>query len=163
MVIFFVFLDSICLLLKAAEYSRADELAERWLSCEENFLNHKYLKITELYVKHVLLPQGLHRRIDNFLEGNEALTLEQKQVRVCVLSFFVEKKQYIIIIVATVFLGKRSCFETHGHHFNMHTLRSRSYFLLKDNSNHEVLTLWLKRNEAISLSCNTIIILNVLN
>ena len=83
---FFVFLDSICLLLKAAEYSRADELAERWLSCEENFLHHKYLKITELYVKHVLLPQGLHRRIDNFLEGNEALTLEQKQVRVCVLS-----------------------------------------------------------------------------
>ena len=127
---FFVFLDSICLLLKAAEYSRADELAERWLSCEENFLHHKYLKITELYVKHVLLPQGLHRRIDNFLEGNEALTLEQKQVRVCVLSFFVEKKkQYkIIIIVATVFLGKRSCFETHGHHFYAYPACQKLFF-----------------------------------
>ena len=45
----------------------------------------------------------------------------------------------------------------------MHTLHARSYFLLKDNSNHEVLTLWLKRNGAISLSCNTIIILSVLN
>lgn len=81
----------ICLLLKAAEYSRADELAERWLSCEENFLNHKYLKITELYVKHVLLPQGLHRRIDIFLEGNEALTLEQKQEMVISLKTLSEK------------------------------------------------------------------------
>ena len=125
---FFVFLGSICLLLKAAEYSRADELAERWLSCEENFLHHKYLKITELYVKHVLLPQGLHRRIDNFLEGNEALTLEQKQVRVCVLSFFVEKKKQYIIIVATVFLGKRSCFEIHGYHFYAYPACQKLFF-----------------------------------
>lgn len=107
---FLFFLDSICLLLKASEYSRADELAEKWLSCEENFHHHKYLKITELYVKHVLLPQGFHRKIDNFLEGNEALTFEQKQVRACVLSFLQEKNNYIII--AAVCFGKRSCFET---------------------------------------------------
>lgn len=78
---FFNIHDSICLLLKASEYGAADDLAEKWLGCEENFLEQKYFEITELYTKHVLLPQGLHQNIEQFLETNKALSSEQKQVR----------------------------------------------------------------------------------
>ena len=72
---------SICLLLKASKHAEADELAEKWLCCEENFHQQKYLEITELYVKHVLLPKGLHEKIQQFLETNKALSSEQRQVR----------------------------------------------------------------------------------
>ena len=72
--------DSICLLLKASEYGAADELAEEWLCCEENFFQQNYLEIIELYIKYVLLPQGLHEKIEQFLDTNKVLTSKQKQV-----------------------------------------------------------------------------------
>lgn len=58
----------------------ADELAEKWLCCEENFSQEKYLELTEFYVKNVLFPRGLHGKIQQFLETNRALSTEQKQV-----------------------------------------------------------------------------------
>ncbi|XP_068748417.1 uncharacterized protein [Montipora capricornis] len=70
----------ICLLSKASEFGEAGEMAEKWLSCEKNFLHQKYLRITELYINCVLVPQGLHRKIETFLEGNKVLTSQQKQL-----------------------------------------------------------------------------------
>lgn len=69
----------ICLLSKASEFGEAGEMAEKWLSCEKNFLHQKYFRITELYINCVLVPQGLHRKIETFLEGNKVLTSQQKQ------------------------------------------------------------------------------------
>jgi len=72
--------DSIYLLVKASEYRAADELADKWLFCAENFSHQRYLEIVEFYVKQVLFPQGMHEKIHQFLETNKALTSEQKQV-----------------------------------------------------------------------------------
>jgi len=69
----------IYLLVKASEYRAADELADKWLFCAENFSHQRYLEIVEFYVKQVLFPQGMHGKIHQFLETNKALTSEQKQ------------------------------------------------------------------------------------
>ena len=46
----------------------------------------------------------------------------------CIEFFGKKKKQYIIIIIATVFLGKRSCFETHEHHFYAYPACQKLFF-----------------------------------
>ena len=68
--------------MKGSKFDKASELAEKWLNFEKNFsLELEYLKITECYVKHVLFPQGLFDKIQQFLETNQVITPEQRQVR----------------------------------------------------------------------------------
>ncbi|KAL9959952.1 hypothetical protein ACROYT_G033331 [Oculina patagonica] len=71
----------ICLLLKESMFDEASDLAEKWLNYEKNFsLELKYLEIAQCYVKHVLFPQGLFEKIQQFLETNQVITPEQRQV-----------------------------------------------------------------------------------
>ena len=61
-------------------YKEAGELAEDWLNCEGNFSHVKYLKIAEFYIRHILFPQGLHEKIKEFLESNQVVPSDQRQV-----------------------------------------------------------------------------------
>lgn len=67
--------------MKASKYAEAVEVAEKWLCFEDNFSQRNYLEITEFYIKHVLLPQQLNEKVQQFLETNRALTPEQRQVQ----------------------------------------------------------------------------------
>ena len=77
----FCILCSVCLLLKASKYKEAGKLVQDWLSCEDNFSQVKYVKIAEVYVKHILFPQQLHEEIKCFLETNQVIPSSEKQVR----------------------------------------------------------------------------------
>ncbi|XP_058969415.2 peroxisome assembly protein 26 isoform X2 [Pocillopora verrucosa] len=70
----------VCLLLKASKYKEAGKLVQDWLSCEDNFSQVKYVKIAEVYVKHILFPQQLHEEIKCFLETNQVIPSSEKQV-----------------------------------------------------------------------------------
>ena len=78
------------MLLKTSNWGKAAELAEKWLECEENFsLKLEYCQIAECYIKHILFPQELFEKIQQFLKRNEVLTPEQRKVRAyysCVIS-----------------------------------------------------------------------------
>ena len=77
---FLLMFNSICLLMKASKHAEAIEVAEKWLCFEDNFSQQNYLEVTEFYIKHVLLPQKLNEKVQQFLETNRALTPEQRQV-----------------------------------------------------------------------------------
>ena len=77
---FLLMFNSICLLMKASKHAEAVEVAEKWLCFEDNFSQQNYLEVTEFYIKHVLLPQKLNEKVQQFLETNRALTPEQRHV-----------------------------------------------------------------------------------
>lgn len=71
----------IYMLLKTSNWGKAAELAEKWLECEENFsLKLEYCQIAECYIKHILFPQELFEKIQQFLKRNEVLTPEQRKI-----------------------------------------------------------------------------------
>lgn len=71
--------SSVLLHAKVAEYAQCHAIASIWLRNPDNMTQHGYSTVAQLFVTHVLVPQGKTELVTAFLDSCTALKPTVKQ------------------------------------------------------------------------------------